>query len=406
MADLTELRRKWLALAKSDVQAKQSELTFKRIDGWLRAIELLEGGVQAAAVQEWLATFPHHPAASRVRRLRNHSSSIAASLHTIAVLLPLSGEYRLVGLALQAGIKDARQTLGNKAPNLYFLDSAPAFDDALLNLKKLVEDDDKDIDGIIGPLLKTNVDTFLDKNWSVPVLLLNDPASGRPVPIMMYRFALWPQDEVKAMVEMAWNDGWRCAAAVYPDDNWGRRLLTVLQQQWSARGGCWAEARAFEPQATHFGEILGDLFGVDTASEQPQPQHAFDVLFMLASHRQAKMLRPQIQFWHPQTLPVYANAKAYRPGDRTSLKDLAPLFMADMPAIVAADAGPLTRFEAMGRDALQVALALFTGAESFKPTSAAALFVQPGGRVQRRLWPIRIDEDGPDAVCRLPVKGN
>jgi len=102
----------------------------------------------------WQNTFKQHPGNSIAKQLAE-KSILHTPIKNIAVILPLTGKQRSAGIAIQQGVLASFANDGNK--QLHFLDSN------IINWYALTADlAELKIDYVIGPLLKTNVDKYIN----------------------------------------------------------------------------------------------------------------------------------------------------------------------------------------------------------------------------------------------------
>ena len=127
--------------------------------GWLQITALANkfGGNQAQMqyhLTMWQKKFKRHPAKQIAQQLLTQTIT-PKNIENIAVLLPLSGRQQSSGLALQQGI--LASFANDEAKKLHFLDSNTVnwygLTAELSHLK---------IDYVIGPLLKANVDKYIN----------------------------------------------------------------------------------------------------------------------------------------------------------------------------------------------------------------------------------------------------
>src|SRR5690606_13618829 len=105
----------------------------------------------------------------------------------IAVLLPLSGQFRQHAQAVQYGILAAASQRNNS--QLIFIDSQQ--DTAALQQQLTMQQ----IDFVIGPLLKQQVDSISQQaDWHWPTLFLNSKDNQQNVAAEQFYFALSMED--------------------------------------------------------------------------------------------------------------------------------------------------------------------------------------------------------------------
>jgi hypothetical protein len=101
----------------------------------------------------WQKLYKQHPANSIANKLLT-TKILPKVIHNIAVILPLTGKQSTAGLAIQQGIMASFNN--NEAKTLHFIDSNTLNWYGLTNELAVLN-----IDYVIGPLLKSNVDKYI-----------------------------------------------------------------------------------------------------------------------------------------------------------------------------------------------------------------------------------------------------
>ncbi|MEY8251121.1 MAG: penicillin-binding protein activator [Colwellia sp.] len=138
--------------------------------GWLMLTALANkfGGNQAQMqyhLSMWQKKFKRHPAKIIAKQLSTQAIS-SKNIEIIAVMLPLSGKQQSAGRAIQQGI--LASFANDKAKTLHFVDSNTVNWYGLTNEFSTLK-----IDYVIGPLLKSNVDKYIN-HTSAQTQLQND----------------------------------------------------------------------------------------------------------------------------------------------------------------------------------------------------------------------------------------
>ena len=135
---------------------------------------------------------------------------------------------------------------------------------------------------------------------------------------------------------------------------------------------------------------------------QPERRNDLDAILMLASHEEAKQIKPLLAFNFAQDLPVYASSSVHIPGQVDTNNDLSGVQFPDIPWVFN-QSNPLrtqieqarpflsdryTRFYALGADAYLLAprLSLLREIEnSFAQGLTGKLNINPEGVIEREL---------------------
>jgi outer membrane PBP1 activator LpoA protein len=226
----------------------------------------------------WKQAYPTHPVLSNMPTpLRNISETSPYHPSKIAVLLPLSGRFQQEAQAIQYGISNAyfnqitlREKLkieeeilrnnmarlsANNYPNQINLDASTEsefdlpppsllfFDTNAMSIEEIAKQlHADDIDFVIGPLLKPNLESFLPLVENIPVLMLNalpydktTDDAGNPKlqgSSLHYAFALSPEGEAEQAAELIFQNKHRKPLILAPKSNYGQRVATAFETRW------------------------------------------------------------------------------------------------------------------------------------------------------------------------------
>lgn len=213
------------------------------------------------SIQKWKENNSEHPAATLMpTQLTNISEFSPYQPEKIAVLIPLSGRFEQQGKAIQYGIIDAyyqqqtsTQSMTDETSplpeNIYFYDTnKQAIEDIVVQLKK------DQVDFVIGPLLKNNIEAFLPLVKNMPVVALNsfslptEPTEATGDMNNMadmemqtevsnkvawhYAFPLSPEDEVKQAAQLIFSQQHKKPLLLAPNSSYGKRLTAAFDAQW------------------------------------------------------------------------------------------------------------------------------------------------------------------------------
>jgi outer membrane PBP1 activator LpoA protein len=208
------------------------------IQGWLK---LLSYSNRFGANKEefsryldiWKNSYPTHPAMLIVEKL--HSTILTnVAVEKIAVLLPLSGVQKSAGLAVQQGILSAYKN--DETNKIYFIDTNnikwETLPDQFTQLK---------IDHVIGPLLKSNVETFSNLSeqhiaLKIPSLFLNSPSNLK---LSTYQtvLSMRPEDEAIQAASTLSQQQYNNPIILSHEDRISKRLAIAFSQQWQRLTG-------------------------------------------------------------------------------------------------------------------------------------------------------------------------
>lgn len=391
------------------------------LQGWLDlAILFLEFGDDPQglrnAVTQWSSANPGHPAAGFSTALLGPER--APGVRQVALLLPLSSNYGAAARRVYDGFEAAHQRDGSPSrPQSIFYDIGG---ESTLAGNYVGVAASEGADVIVGPLGKAAVGSLLaSREPPKPMVLLGSTSTDQPTTIPALQFDLAPEPEARQVAEFMYVSGHRRVAALYPDDEWGQRVYNAFLERWRELGGTLAEAQSFKPDEDDFTAPIKNLFnltesetreallqntiGIDLDFDARRRQD-IDALFLAARPGEARLIKPQINFFQGLKLPVYATSHVYA-GKPDAVKDtdLDGIIFPDMPWVLR-DTARMNKIQeslvdagfsgvrevlfAFGHDAYQLSL-LAPRPESLRDLPlrglTGELLVDENGRVHRRL---------------------
>jgi outer membrane PBP1 activator LpoA protein len=381
--------------------------------------------------ERWRQLYPSHPA-SRVlipETLAKLGSEMTR-YRKIALLLPLTSGF---GTAAQAVYDGFTMIYENDSspfkPEVTLYDTGENAELIGFYYQAAVRDG---AELVIGPLGKSAVDALVaTTEFSVPTLMLGNSDIDNPAGGNVYQFGLSPEDEANRVARKAFDDGHRVAAILYPETDWGIRQLDAFAQQFENLGGTIAESSIYQVNAQDHSQTVKLMLNLDESEARhreiqraigvplefvPKRRGDIDFIFMIARSAQGRLLKPQINFFKGQDLPVYAISQIYGGGgNEVADIDLDGVIFGDMPWLLL-DSGvyravrenlpqadmyrddPLDRLFALGMDSYQLLFRL----EAMKANpqlefrgNTGQLSLAPDGTITRRLEWARFAEGKP-----------
>lgn len=264
----------------------------------------------------------------------------------IAVLLPLSGQFRQHAQAIQYGILAAASA--QQAAGLVFIDSQQP-NDVLAEQVRL-----SGADFVIGPLLKPQVDRLSqDDNWRWPTLFLNSKEPAAPAKAEQFYFALSMEDEATQMAQLFAQKNYQRPVVISTNSN----IALRMQQRFAAH---WQALRHSAPEQHQFGnkaeleQLISQLLETDKSRERikqlnnlipekleadPHSRLDIDAIYLIADPVQTRLFKPFVDVSVSQTaprLPLYASSRSHSTSlDSTDLRDLNGLTFTEMPWMLA-----------------------------------------------------------------------
>ncbi|WP_373818725.1 penicillin-binding protein activator [Glaesserella sp.] len=199
--------------------------------GWLALVVAYNQNMSDPAqlsqvIENWKRQYPNHTAARILpTELQNVTNFQQTQLNGVALLLPLSGDAKVLGEIIKRGFDDAKGA-DSIAVQTYDTDSAPV--ESLLSQAK-----QNGAQTIIGPLLKSRVDEMLTSAEinNINVLALNSTPSVRAVAKVCY-YGLSPEAEARSAADRFYQDGISYAVVAAPQGDFGQRSADAFAQRW------------------------------------------------------------------------------------------------------------------------------------------------------------------------------
>ncbi len=314
------------------------------------------------ALERWNERFSEHPAARRFAdTLRERVTAESPYPDRIALLLPLSGPLAEAGQAVRDGLFAAyyAQPEHMQLPAIEVYDTRGQPEQAGRAYERAVSDG---ASFVIGPLSKEAVAAVAEQvpqNPDLPVLSLNylpgnegrlagEQQSQPPEPL--YQFGLLPEDEARQAAEAAIQNGHYNALTLVPGSRWGERMAGAFAARFEELGGVVLESGQYNAEATDYGRAIQRLFNLDASytrerqlqstlgqnvNFEPRRRQDVQVVFVAAMPRQARLIKPQLDFHRAGGLPTYTTSHAFSgtPSPNAD-RDMNGLFFTDTPWIL------------------------------------------------------------------------
>ncbi len=400
-AALNENRRRiWGSLTELSPQALEAAHIPppSTLGGWIELAAIgnstiTDPNALGQAIALWRHRYPGHPAGDNVVPMLMDDGFMAwAPARTVALLLPFEGKFANAAGAVRDGFLAAwfadqnteirptilvRDTSGGDIWNIY---------------NRAIEEG---AEFVVGPLRRTAVTRLAESTvMPVPTLTLNyaDAASVNADGTMatptngLFQFALSPESEARQVAEYAWFAGHATAAVLTPVGAWGDRVAAAFADAWEDLGGTVVEFQSYLNDGSDMSTPVRKLLNIDDSnaryrslkqvlgSDVKQETHRrqdLDFVFMAAFPRQARQLRPQLDFHQAQDLPVYSTSHIYSGiADREADQDIDDVIFGDMPWVLdpASGGGALRRdVNALWPDSVSAFVRLYAfGADAYR----------------------------------------
>ena len=340
-------------LTDAELQTLRTGVPPDPLSGWMELVELTRLYLQqpdalTEVIPHWQQRYPRHPASTAfIPKLMESMRMAGQPPEHLALLLPLKGKLANAAGAIRDGILAAyydTPAASNK-PELQIYDSGTTPEDAVAAYQQAIA---AGAEFVIGPLRKESVQALASQpQLAVPLLALNqveDPTRFNP---SLYQFGLAPEDEAREVARLAWREGFTRTIALLPNTEWGERVYAAFAAEWELLGGITLEAERYDATKTDHGKIISSVLNLDSSKArqqqltrhlgrqlvfEPRRRQDVDFVFLIASSRQARLIRPQLRFYRASSLPVYTTSKVYSgTPDASKDADMNGIIFCDMP---------------------------------------------------------------------------
>lgn len=357
-----------MALSARTLTKQAQKAITSDLRGWLSLTAMSKQNqsnplVQLQELQRWKMVWSNHPAVSLLpESLEVLDKIVSEKAKSIALFLPMQGNLGIYGRAIRDGIIAANYELRTSklstrklntresATNDLDLDTTTklrVYDTNDRNLPELMNEAIQDgAELIIGPLAREKVTSLVAmKTIPIPVLALNR-ASIPNTHTNVFQFGLAPEDEMVQVAEQVFKEGMRNVLAIYPDSDWGTRNFETFSQHWSQQGGNIIAKAAYQNQKD-YSALIKPLLNVDKSEKRskdlrrilgkrfeftPRRRQDIDFVFLLGNQSQARGIKPILDFYYAEDIPVYSTSHINEFNDsKIESMDLDDIRFCDIP---------------------------------------------------------------------------
>jgi outer membrane PBP1 activator LpoA protein len=377
-------------------------------EGWYELASLykryqLRSNQLIRALADWEKRYPTHPVlAFMPTQLTNIPELSPYQPENIAILLPLSGRFEQQGEAIQYGLLHAFYTqrqasqiandeaLNRPLPKLHFYDTQTQSVEQIVAQFKA-----QNIDFVIGPLLKNEIDLFLPLVEDIPVLALNSFIEQPTEEITLsskipwhYAFPLSPEEEAKQAAQLVASQQHKKPLVIAENSAYGERIADAFKQQWSALNSAseiQAEAYFFNNKA-QLPQFIEQLLQTDKSKNRIAQMKAItylplesevrsrrdiDAIYIVSKRDELILLKPFIDVSispFASAMPLYASSRSHLLDlNGRQNEELANLTFSDSPFLLAPDDKTFKEVEqAWGKQPLPILRLFALGFDSYQ----------------------------------------
>ena len=340
-------------LTDTELQTLRTSPPPDPMSGWMELVELTRLYMQqpdalADVIPHWQQRYPNHPASTLfLPELLKSMRAAGQAPERLALLLPLSGKLADAASAIRDGVFAAwyDTPAASSRPSIQVYDSGATAEDTVAAYQQAVADGAQ---FIIGPLRKESVHALATQpQLATPVLALNQIEDTALFNTSLYQFGLAPEDEAREVARLAWREGFTRTIALLPNSDWGERVYAAFASEWQQLGGEILEVERYDDSRTDHGKLISSMLNLDDSKArqqkltrhlgtnlefEPRRRQDVDFIFLIASSRQARLIRPQLRFYRASSLPVYTTSRVYSgQPDAGKDSDMNGIIFCDMP---------------------------------------------------------------------------
>lgn len=338
---------------------------------------------------QWKTRHIDHPASTIiVPYIESRHQSLGQMPQRIAVLLPLSGRLQSYGETIREGIISAR--LNSKSDTVIDIyDTAGEAENAQYAAQQAII---SGADIIIGPLHKAAAQAVLSirakPGQKLPrLLLLNQLEAAPDSDFDVIQYGMLPEHEAIQAAQTIAQRGIRNTMVIVPKTLWGNRVYEAFAREAQSLDVDILYTARFQRQNADYSGLLKDALLLQNSLQRhrqlgqllnedieftPRRRQDIDMIFLAANNKEARQLRPQLEFFYASGIPVFALSSIHT-GDHDPRRDreLDDILMLDIPWVINEKPAPgslakilhdhwpresqkYSRFHAMGADAYRL----------------------------------------------------
>lgn len=248
----------------------------------------------------------------------------------VGVLLPAESALATPGDMIKTGLVDEWLTMPRSVrPELFFY---YVNDNNLAGLYEVVNQAREDqVEWLIGPLPRNQVEHILrnrSARWMMPTLFLNVPSDEgllRGLHATRLAFALNPETDAEEAAQLAHRLGLDRALVLSQDTTWGDRVADSFTKTFKSKARQIVDQASYDPNRVDHSDLLESVLGLNESKAriasierligqpvvaEPQRRGDIDMIFLASRASDAKQIRPQLQFFRAEDLPVVTTAYA------------------------------------------------------------------------------------------------
>ena len=320
----------WQSLLQAgNLEIYRNSLNSMLVSGWLELANLAklyaeQPEVLIIKLELWRSMYNEHPANLQMPiDMARAEAARSYQPNTIALLLPESGNLANSAKKIRDGFLAAVYNIPTtERPKILFFNSSANADSQELYQQAV----DQGANFVIGPLKRESVENLANMEYfPVPVMTINRLSDELMMPENFYQFGLPVEDEARQVAIKARSDGLSRAIVLVPTGTVGERTSTAFTEQFERLGGETQQVVSYTA-GDDYSRAVQALLGVDKSIErfktlerviginlkhEARRRKDTDLLFFKANVKQARRIKPFIDFYFAHDLPLYSTSSLY-----------------------------------------------------------------------------------------------
>ena len=303
--------------------------------------------------KNWLDENPQHSAALYTPKSIDDilNLQIVKPVNT-ALLLPLSGKFAPQAKLIRDGFVLEMMNDHNRDENatLTVIDTNASTAEDIEHT--IIE---KNIDFIVGPLIKENVEKLQSAqshfSTPIPTLALNIP-DELEAGINTCYLALSPEQEVAQAATHLYDKGYRYPLVLAPNGHLGNRVVEAFEKEWKEHSDNKVAVSLFGDKR-QLQRNINNIFGLQDSQQhiaqmqsllnipletQPRSRRDIDSVYIVANSAELTLIKPFIEVAiNPDTKPpkLFSNSRSNT--GQTQYEDLSGVAYSDLPILINPD---------------------------------------------------------------------
>ena len=264
----------------------------------------------------------------------------------LGLVLPLTGTYSTAAKAVRDGFISAYLISKEKsAANTRTQRSIILYDSETKSLSEIIADaENKNIDILVGPLLKKRVKVINQLEPSLPTLTLNYLEKEDVPSSNIYQLGLAIEDEAKELLKKIAEDKIKRVLVIKNEADWANRASNQILEDWPHH----QITKSFSDIKQITGSV-GIAMGVEASNQRhntisrkagvdlefiPRARQDIDGVIALVNTIEAQALKPALQFHFGEHLPIYATSQTTRTAAQEELANMDGILVSESPWVL------------------------------------------------------------------------